>query len=146
MAFFSKQFLKYYRISSWTPNYTFVNFNVSTFMAPYLHQFSSVMQKINFFGANLALWYKVLPELTLWRCYFNLTMQHQHQSIKKALYLMPNLYFFLVQMMCADIMHFLVGQRILHLWINYLSKLMIIRTNILSLLWLFGDFSLQNMD
>ena len=37
------------------PDYTFVHFNASTFLAPYLYQFSAVVQIINFFGANLAM-------------------------------------------------------------------------------------------
>jgi hypothetical protein len=42
----------------------FVHFSGSTFLAPYLHQFSEVVQKIHFFGAILdkyalhIFWYK----------------------------------------------------------------------------------------
>ena len=70
-------------------------------MAPYLYQFSAVVQKLQFLGATLL--------GTIW-CYFSITIkkthagtapskcairgQHQHQSIKKTPYSIPIKHFF----------------------------------------------------
>ena len=36
-------------------DYTYVHFSASTFLAPHLHQFSAVVQKMHLFGADFAL-------------------------------------------------------------------------------------------
>ena len=72
---------------------TFVHFSASIFMAPYLHQFSSVVQKMHFL---LHIWCKfcIITDVrtapsnaAIWDEFVE---QHQPQNIKKAPNLMPD--------------------------------------------------------
>ena len=86
------------------PNKTLLHFNASTCMVPYLHQFSAVMKKINFFGSiwKTALYLihiyflafllkKYITQLHLLKLFVtNLVSIFSTKTQKKAHYLMFN--------------------------------------------------------